>query len=332
MSNERNDLAQRYRQFGQQQARGSSASFERWAEAVAGDADVLALLAALPASKQQPNLVLAAARWHGAEPGDSASLRQVLVEDWAAVRSTILRWSTQTNEPARCAVLLPLFHRIQGPIALIELGAAAGLCLIPDRYSYRYSDGTTVDPSDGPSPTVIHCKVAGRPLPTGLSTPEIVWRAGLDLNPLDPGDPGAAAWLDILVWPEHDERRSRLRGALALAAADPPRVDRADLHEGLQGLLDSAPSGATVVVQHSATFAYLDSTERQAASDAITASGARWISFEGRGATPIGGQLPPPDVDTLFVAGLDGGAVALAGSHGNAMTMLDSAAHPPFPA
>jgi hypothetical protein len=35
--------------------------------------------------------------------------------------------ATQTNEPARCAVLLPLLHRIGGPIALIELGAAAWL-------------------------------------------------------------------------------------------------------------------------------------------------------------------------------------------------------------
>jgi len=57
-------LAARYSDFAGA-ASGQSACFEQWALEVAGDKDVLRWLANLPEDKQQPNLVFAAARWHG---------------------------------------------------------------------------------------------------------------------------------------------------------------------------------------------------------------------------------------------------------------------------
>ena len=47
-------------------AAGDSPCFEEWALGVAEDPEVLAWLQTLPSIKHQPNLVLAAARWHGA--------------------------------------------------------------------------------------------------------------------------------------------------------------------------------------------------------------------------------------------------------------------------
>jgi hypothetical protein len=220
-------IARRYLAFADQEAHGSSPSYEAWSRAVAGNRDLLARLATLPRRKQQPNLVFAALRWHGEQPGDGESLRHGLLDAWGEVSRTIMGRATQTNEPARCAVLLPLLHRIGGPIALIELGASAGLCLIPDRYSYVYSDGTAVHPLSGPSDVVLRCRVAAGSLPGDLAAPKIVWRAGVDLNPLDPADPDTAAWLTALIWPEHDHRRRRLAAALRLAAAQDVRIGHA---------------------------------------------------------------------------------------------------------
>jgi hypothetical protein len=315
--------ARRYLHFADREARGSSPSYEAWSRAVAGDRALLAQLATLPAPKRQPNLVFAALRWHGERPGDGESLRHGMLDAWSEVSGTIMRRSTQTNEPARCGVLLPLLHRIGGPIALIELGAAAGLCLIPDRYSYSYSEGTAVHPSAGPSDLVLQIRVAAGRLPRDLAAPQIAWRGGVDLNPLDPADPDTAAWLTALIWPEHHQRRRRLAAALRLAAAEDVRIERGDLRDRLSALVAEAPAGATPVVFHSAALAYLADDDRAAAVAAITGSGARWISFEGRGVIALARGLPEPEtLGTAFVAALDAVPTALASGHGDVMTVL----------
>jgi hypothetical protein len=317
-------IAQRYLRFADHEAHGSSPSYEAWSHAVAADRDLLSRLATLPAPKQQPNLLFAALRWHGARAGDEASLRHGMLNSWSEVSGTIMRRSTQTNEPARCAVLLPLLHQIADPIALIELGASAGLCLIPDRYSYAYSDGTVVHPRGGPGDLVLQCRVAAGTLPRDLAVPQVVWRAGVDLNPLDPADPDSAAWLETLIWPEHEHRRRRLATALRLAAAAGVRIDGGDLLSHLPVLLAEVPAGAIPVVLHSAALAYLAADDRAAAVAAITRSGARWVSFETRGTVPLTRDLPGPITpDTLFAAALDRTPFALASGHGDTMTLLE---------
>ena len=104
--------------------------------------------------------------------------------------------ATQTNEAGRCAVLLPVLAALPQPLALLEVGASAGLCLYPDRYAYRYGDQVL-----GAGEPVLDCAATGVAPPP--ARPEVVWRAGLDLNPLDVTDPADVAWLDALIWPEH---------------------------------------------------------------------------------------------------------------------------------
>jgi hypothetical protein len=315
------DIAERYRDFAAF-ARDDSACFEAWALGVADDPAVQAWLADLPRSRQQPNLVFAAARWHGAEaPGPYDGLRSILLEDDGAVRRTILSRSTQTNEVGRLATLTPVLSTIEGPLALLEVGASAGLCLFPDRYDYRWPQRGALDGSGGP---VLTCSVEGG-MPVPARHPDVAWRGGIDLNPLDVTDPDATAWLTTLVWPEQEDRRSRLAEAIEVARAAPPRIVRGDLLEELPALLEEASGHGTPVVFHSAVIAYLDHAERGTFVDLMRGlvgeHRCHWVSNEGPDVVP-GLPVPDPRVPARFVLALDGAPVAWTHGHGHALTWL----------
>ncbi|WBU39033.1 DUF2332 domain-containing protein [Homoserinibacter sp. YIM 151385] len=316
--------AERYRVFAEVEAAGLSPAMEAWASGIAGDAEALELIGGLPEASRQPNLVLAAARLQGAS-GAWPAFRETLLGRWSAISATAVSRSTQTNEAARCALLLPALSLVEGPIALIEVGAAAGLCLLPDRYSYRYRDAAgsvraSLDPAGGPSPVVLDCTLEGEP---ELRMPEVVWRAGIDLNPLDPRDGGDAAWLEALIWPEHEDRRRRLRAALSLAAAEPPRIVPGDLLVRLPEVLAEVPAGVTPVVVHTAVIAYLPAPARERFAELMRDLPARWISNEGRGVVP--GIRPHPaalDRPSDFVLALEGEQLAETQPHGRALRWL----------
>ncbi len=317
---------EQYREFGRE-ARDESACFAEWSAGVAGDEQVLAWLAGLPPLKQQPNLVFAAARWHGVPaPGPYAALRSALLADDGTIRTTILSRSTQTNEVGRLATLTPAFATLPDePLALLEVGASAGLCLYPDRYSYAWhTDDGTMTLGAGPR---LECRVRGRFAGVGR-LPEVAWRGGVDLNPLDVNDADAMAWLANLIWPEHDARRERLLAAIEVARADPPSLVAGDLLEELPRLVDEAEEHGRVVVFHSAVIAYLKEADRRrfhATMTALVGEGrCHWVSNEGRRVLPEIAATGPEIPDDLmsFVLGVDGQAVAWTHGHGRSMTWL----------
>ncbi len=182
------------------------------------------------------------------------------------------RRSTQTNVPGRCAVLLPVLAALPQPLALLEVGASAGLCLLPDRYGPGPGAGAGATLPGSP---MLRCTVSpGTPVPT--RHPGIAWRAGLDLNSLDSSDADDRAWLEALVWPGEGDRLAELRAALDTAALDPPPVHRGDLLADLPALAAAAPPGATLVVLHTAVLVYVPDDVRRAFGDAVRATGARW--------------------------------------------------------
>jgi hypothetical protein len=64
---------------------------------------------------------------------------------------------------------------------------------------------------------------------------------------------------------------------------------------------------------------------RSTRNAAITSSGARWVSFEGRGIMTLTRDLSGPITpDTLFVAALDRTPFALASGHGDTITLLEA--------
>ena len=268
-------IRENYLAFSQQEARGRSRPYEILAAEVADDPFVLAFLASLPPAKRQPNLVFAAARYLLGRPADIASLREVVADRGAVLAVVIQARRTQTNEPARCASLLPALMLVPQPLALLEVGASAGLTLLPDRYSYDYA-GHRITGTDPQAP-VLHCKPSG-PVPLPDRVPVVSWRAGLDLNPLDVASDADMRWLECLLWPGERGRRQRLVGAIATARRDPPAVHRGDLLTDLPALASQAPSGATLVIYHSAVLGYLSAGERGRFAELVQGMGAVWLA------------------------------------------------------
>ncbi|TFD62757.1 DUF2332 domain-containing protein [Cryobacterium suzukii] len=319
--------AERYRAFAKVEARGMSVCYERWAAGVAADPATMALIDQLPAVKRQPNLVFSAARLHGAVVGEYPQFAAWLREHWSDVAATCLTHATQTNEPGRCAVLLPALAALAGPLAIIEVGASAGLCLHPDRYSYRYrladGDERMLHPTDGPSPVVLDCAVTG-PVPLPERMPKIVWRAGIDLHPLDVHSDADLAWLEALIWPEHDDRRSRLRAAVAVARQEPVQIVTGDLNDQIEALIARAPAEATVVVFHTAVLAYLNEPDRNRFAAQMTRLPVRWLSNEGQSVVPgvLERLAEAPALSSAFILALDGEPIALTQPHGRALHWL----------
>jgi hypothetical protein len=307
----------RYRRFAEQEAHGWSPCYEEWALGVAGDLELLALLDDLPEPKRQPNLLFTAARYVGIPAGPFGSFRPALLARWPEVRDVMLTKRTQTNEPGRCAVLLPLLAALPQPLALLEVGASAGLCLYPDRYSYRYGDHR-LDPADGPSAAVLECAVSG-PVPLPDRLPRVGWRAGIDLNPLDVRDNNDVRWLETLVWPEQDNRRERLARAIEVARTESPRIVTGDLNDKVTELAAAAPADATLVIFHSAVLPYLDAESRASFVTTVRGLDARWIANEGPGVFPVTAPPSPEPGRALFLLTLDGEPVAYSAGHGQSL-------------
>jgi hypothetical protein len=129
------EVASLYQRFAEAEAHGRSPLYEELAVAIAGDESTLEFISELPRPKQQPNLLFAAVRFVCGTPRDWEHFRTSLVVYGERIRQVMMKRRTQTNEPARCATLLPLLALLPPPLALLEVGASAGLCLLPDLYA-----------------------------------------------------------------------------------------------------------------------------------------------------------------------------------------------------
>jgi hypothetical protein len=309
------EIAGAYTRFGEREARGTSPAYERLSHAVAGDGEILALLAGLPAGKRQPNLLFGVVRLLGGPVHDPAAFRGYVVSNWPAIAGEMRSRATQTNEAGRCAVLLPVLAALPQPLALLDVGASAGLCLYPDRYAYRYGDHAI-----GSGEPLLECAATGLAPPVRL--PEVVWRAGIDLNPLDVTDPLDVTWLEALIWPEHAHRRERLRAAAAIAAADPPLLVRGSLVDEVAALAARAPAGATLVVFHSSVLYQVPEPDRVTFVEIVRALPGHWVANEAPHVLPYE-NLPQPPTDALYnVLALDGTPLAYTRSHGEAMSCM----------
>jgi hypothetical protein len=305
-------VVERYARFARDEAPGRSALYADWAAGVAADAGIARVLARIPATRRQPPLVFAVARMLGAPERPFPEWAVWVGEHADELVAAASRRRLQTNEPQRCAALLPALATIDGPIALLEVGASGGLCLYPDRYSYRYREGAGVialDPAAGASTVVLTCEVSGRP---PLRLPEVVWRAGIDLEPLDAADAGDRRFLTSLVWPGERGRAERIRSALDIVAADPPVLIRGDASDPgvLNAAAERAPAGATLVVTTPGVLPHIARAGRERLIETVRSLDAVWITVDPPALHSWWSPALRPDAWGGFVLARDGEPLA----------------------
>ena len=316
--NAESEIAELFRRFAVS-ARGRSPAYEHLAATLADDDVILGFVASLPPEKRQPNLLLGAMRFLHGTVEDPDAFRELVVADGPQLASVMADRVTQTNEAGRCATLLPVLAQLPQPLALLEVGAAAGLCLLMDRYSYDYGHEGRVEPTGETEgwPVVLTCRAGGAtPVPTRMV--QIAWRAGLDLRPVDVDDPDQTRWLEALVWPGEEYRIPRLRAALELARRDRPRVVAGDLRTDMSALAGQAPRDATLVVFHTAVLGYLlDAEQRAQFARSVVDTGAVWIANEGPESIPgVGEETITACPPGAFLLAVNGHPTAWTDPHG----------------
>ena len=321
-----------YRHFAEVEAAVVSPKYARWAAGVATDDAMLERLMELPAGKRQANLLFAAARIHGVEADAWSQARELVLSQWTSISTTMLNRATQTNEPGRVATLNLAFDRIQAesqqPLALIEVGSSAGLCLYPDVWPTRYiregEPDVYLNPPSGALRSTVELECSLSELQPPQALPRVGYRAGIELNPLDITKSEDLHWLEALVWPGMENRVPRLSAGAKVLSQDPPETFAGDLNERLAEVLAQVPAGMTPVVFHTAVLAYLNRQDRRRFQDQVLDAGVRWVSNEGINVVEgIAEQLPQEtDSETGFILSLDGEPLARTAPHGQSARAL----------
>ncbi|WP_157370688.1 DUF2332 family protein [Vulgatibacter incomptus] len=112
---------------------------------------------------------------------------------WDALRTRYV----QTNETTRAVAWLWPASFIDGPLALVDLGASAGLNLIADALPRVWQTA------------------GGDAIPTLADGSRIARRLGLDARPIDASREEEALWLRSCVWPGEAARLERLDASIA---------------------------------------------------------------------------------------------------------------------
>lgn len=254
-----------------------------------------------PTFYERPLLILAALRADALEEGPRHPLHAALaapvpdpeVVTTATVAGSLERdrlgvWSTmttrrvQTNDTSRAiAWLWPAFlagcAEAKRPLALMDIGAGAGLNLIADQLPLIWSDLTT-----------------GKQIPCATNV-RTVARMGFDTRPLNVQRDDDVLWMRACIWPGETERLARFEaGVSALRASvkrpSPPVVERltASLVPARLGAMAAQVSEGTLVLAYQTLVGgYLEAVEgetyRQAMLDLVSRQSAGrvlWVELE----------------------------------------------------
>jgi len=277
--------------FAEDARRTGSPLYSRLAASIGQDEELKALCARARIGQPHPNLILAAVhflllrgaihrlgRFYGTLGGTVSADREDPFPDFRdfvdkhreAIRHLIETRVTNTNEIGRSALLHPGFRAVAAdagaPLSLIEIGPSAGLNLIWDSYGVRY-------------------------VRNGSAIPSVGSRVGLELNPVDLGNPDDRDWLRALIWPDQAPRLERLDAAIEIYLRNRPAIRAGDALELLPDALAVVPRGQAACVYHTIAIYQFSRAMKQGLEDILTVAGLRrpiWrLSFEYDGALYI---------------------------------------------
>ena len=216
----------------------------------------------------------------GSGPEFDAALRQFIASAGSHL-TLFLESAPQTNEVARSAILigglLTIAAETEKSLALIEIGASAGLNLHADRYAYDFGWAGRWGPQD--APLVIPCEWRGEAPP--LDAPlKVVMRSGCDLAPIDANDPAGRERMIAYIWPDQPARLARTMAALDHAAISPVAVEGAEAADWAEERLSRDPrhevaAGVARVLMHSITWQYFPEATQRRIADALARAGTR---------------------------------------------------------
>lgn len=274
---------------------GSSPLYQELCSVVAKDEFLLELAAKCRPGQRPSNMLFAAVhflvrqdpsaelvQWYASVVGtvrDPADVGPVFSEFCRVHEKSIMRLLqsrlVQTNVVKRAAALRyglsRIGDRIEGPVALVEVGCSAGALLSEDAYRYRSGGQEWGMPG---SPVIIDFEWRSELGLTNLDrTPIIGPRIGIDLYAIDPADPADRAWMLALVWPENLHEARLLETAPDVVAADPPRRLIGDAQQVIDDAISELPEGMPVVIFHAATRAHVPIADRAGFDAAINRVG-----------------------------------------------------------
>ncbi len=273
-------------------------------DALAADADLLALAAEIPLDRLPALLFVASVQRVVADHPDEplagyypgSSQRPIdaafagALHDFATAHADELRaWfghRYQMNEVGRCtqtALALGVVQRLAPDrrLGLIDVGTGSGIGLCLDRYHVDLGAGRSFGPTD--SAVRLRTEIDGTP-PLPPAPPTVAARLGIDVAPIDLDDPAARAWLAACIPPTSDAEQ-RLAAALDVTRDAGLTIWTGDGVDRLAAAIDSVARldpEALVVVLDSYTAVFLDDAGRAAMR--ATVDGAHcdiaWISLD----------------------------------------------------
>ncbi|MBL8682439.1 MAG: DUF2332 family protein [Myxococcales bacterium] len=233
---------------------------------------------------ERPLLLLASLRFDALRDGPTHPLWSALASDTPSSadvqQRTILEalrddrlglWTTlgtrrvQTNETSRAVVWLwpaQLAGCDNGerPVALVDVGASAGLNLVADQLPRVWRDSADVA------------------VPTA-HRPSVIARLGLEPRPLDVRREDDVRWLHACLWPGETDRRARLDAAIramlvAYKSGAGPAIERTNASTAaarIATLERTLPPDAVIFAYQTLVAGYLPPEEAEAYRDTMSA-------------------------------------------------------------